>query len=171
MEVFSSLSSPLGELILASDGQSLTGLWFSGQKYAPAPPPESARADLPVFARTQSWLTTYFQGRDPGPVPPLHLEGTPFQLAVWQLLQGIPYGQTATYGALAGQMARQLGLKSMSAQAVGGAVGRNPISILVPCHRVVGFNGSLTGYAGGLERKRALLRLEGAFPFQSPEWS
>lgn len=167
MEAFSFFPSPLGELILASDGESLTGLWFSGQKHAPAPPAGPARDDLPVFAQARAWLTAYFQGQDPGPTPPLAPAGTPFQQEVWRLLLAIPYGRTATYQALAGQLARQRGLTSMSAQAVGGAVGRNPISILIPCHRVVGSDGSLTGYAGGLERKRALLELEGVLPLQS----
>lgn len=164
MQYINRFPSPLGEMILASDGESLTGLWFLGQKYAPAPPAGPARAGLPVFAQARAWLAAYFQGQDPGPAPLLRPAGTPFQQAVWQLLLEIPYGRTTTYKALAGQLAGQRGLESMSAQAVGGAVGRNPISILIPCHRVMGSDGSLTGYAGGLDRKRALLELEGVFP-------
>ena len=164
MEAFSFFPSPLGELILASDGESLTGLWFLGQKYAPPLSTDPEQADLPVLAQARAWLTAYFQGQDPGPTPPLAPAGTPFQQEVWRLLLAIPYGRTATYKALAGQLAGQRGLESMSAQAVGGAVGRNPISILIPCHRVMGSDGSLTGYAGGLDRKRALLELEGVFP-------
>lgn len=164
MEAFSFFPSPLGEMILASDGESLTGLWFLGQKHAPPLSTDPEQADLPVFAQARAWLAAYFQGKDPGPAPLLRPAGTPFQQAVWQLLLGIPYGRTTTYKALAGQLAGQRGLESMSAQAVGGAVGRNPISILIPCHRVMGSDGSLTGYAGGLDRKRALLELEGVFP-------
>ena len=164
MEAFSFFPSPLGELILASDGESLTGLWFSGQKHAPVPPAGPARDDLPVFAQARAWLTAYFQGKDPGPAPLLRPAGTPSQQVVGRLLLSSPKGRTTTSTALAGQLAGQRGLESMSAQAVGGAVGRNPISILIPCHRVMGSDGSLTGYAGGLDRKRALLELEGVFP-------
>ena len=109
---------------------------------------------------TRRWLDIYFSGREPGFSVPIHLEGTAFQTAVWRRLCAIPYGQTMTYGEIAGQMAREEGRAHLSAQAVGGAVGRNPVSILVPCHRVVGANGRLTGYAGGLERKQWLLELE-----------
>ncbi len=160
MDYIAAYASPLGAVTLASDGQALTGLWFDGQKYFPAL--TGRREDLPVFRQARAWLDAYFAGERPGAPPPLRPIGTDFQQQVWALLTAIPYGETRTYGALAAELARQRGLAHMSAQAVGGAVGRNPISILVPCHRVVGATGSLTGYAGGLERKQALLRLEGA---------
>lgn len=151
--------SPLGQLRLAGDDRGLTGLWFLGQKYLPQTPPPPG--DLPVFREAAAWLDVYFSGRDPGPTPPLHPAGTPFQREVWALLTAIPYGRTATYGALAARLARERGIPRLSAQAVGGAVGRNPISIFIPCHRVLGAGGSLTGYAGGLDKKAALLALEG----------
>lgn len=155
--------SPLGTIALASDGAALTGLWFQGQRHYPAWLDGALEADdLPIFEQTRQWLARYFAGRDPGPTPPLAPAGTAFQREVWALLGAIPYGQTRTYGDLAQALARRRGLTRMSARAVGGAVGRNPISILIPCHRVVGRSGGLTGYAGGLERKRALLALEGA---------
>ena len=155
---------PSGGHYLASDGAALTGLWFDGQKHfgAHLPPDSPLREGLPVFQETRQWLGRYFQGQDLGPTPPLSPEGTPFQREVWALLSRIPYGQVTTYRALAQSVAQARGLPSMSAQAVGGAVGRNPISILIPCHRVVGSRGSLTGYAGGLEKKAALLSLERA---------
>lgn len=153
--------SPLGPVTLASDGSSLTGLWFDGQKYYGSTlSREPQEASLPVLRDTVSWLDRYFSGIEPGPTPPIRLEGTAFQESVWQLLRDIPYGQTVTYGQIAGALAAQIGKNTMSAQAVGGAVGRNPVSILVPCHRVVGAHGALTGYAGGLERKQFLLELE-----------
>ena len=153
--------SPLGTIVMASDGEGLTGLWFEGQRYFAATlDAPSEERPLPVFAQTERWLDRYFRGEDPGPVPPLHLQGTPFRQAVWELLRRIPYGRTTTYGALSREIARRQGLASCSAQAVGGAVGHNPVSILIPCHRVVGSDGSLTGYAGGIERKVRLLTLE-----------
>ncbi len=162
--------SPLGPMLLAADEAGVTGAWFEGQKhFAARLGPGSAEGDSPALAGARRWLDLYFAGREPDFMPPLHLTGTAFQLAVWELLRAIPYGQTTTYGTLARRLAARQGLDRMSAQAVGGAVGRNPVSILVPCHRVVGADGSLTGYAGGLDRKRALLRLEGAaltFPAQ-----
>lgn len=150
--------SPLGGITMASDGTALTGLWFDGQKYFAEGLAETAAAKtLPVFDEAVRWLDIYFGGRRPDFTPPLNLEGTAFRKEVWQLLLQIPYGQTTTYG----ELAAHNGLKRMSAQAVGGAVGHNPISIIVPCHRVVGTGGSLTGYAGGLAKKLALLKLEG----------
>ncbi len=144
----SEYQSPLGKIVLAADENGLSGLWFDGQKY---------------FARGLSeWLDIYFSGQKPDFTPPLHLAGTKFQTAVWERLLQIPYGTTTTYGNIAGELSGTGGNKTMSAQAVGGAVGRNPVSIIVPCHRVVGSRGQLTGYAGGLERKRSLLKLEGA---------
>ena len=162
MEQYCPYLSPLGPMTLASDGQALTGAWFDGQKYFPALPADrTSSPDLPVFRQASAWLDRYFQGRDPGPVPALAPAGSPFRLAVWDILRAIPHGRTMTYGEIAALLARQRGLSAMSAQAVGGAVGHNPISILIPCHRVVGSGGSLTGYAGGLDRKLALLALEG----------
>lgn len=154
--------SPLGDITLAGTGEVLTGLWFDGQKYFGAALSEM-RTDktLPVLEQTKRWLDCYFSGREPDFMPPLAPRGTPFQQEVWAILRRIPYGRTVTYGAIAGQIAAGRGLSFMSARAVGGAVGRNPISILIPCHRVLGSAGSLTGYAGGTERKAALLRLEG----------
>lgn len=147
---------------MASDGNALTGLWFDGQKYFAEGLAETAAAKtLPVFDEAVRWLDIYFDGRRPDFTPLLNLEGTAFRKEVWQLLLQIPYGETTTYGELSAQLAAHRGLKQMSAQAVGGAVGHNPISIIVPCHRVVGTSGSLTGYAGGLAKKLALLKLEG----------
>ncbi len=156
--------SPLGPVVLRAEDDALTGLWFADQANCPQLP-ESAPAaeDCPVFDPARRWLERYFSGRDPGFVPPLRLDGTGFQRAVWAILADIPYGATRTYGDLAAQLARDRGLTRMSAQAVGGAVGRNPISLIVPCHRVVGASGALTGYAGGLARKEALLALEGVW--------
>ena len=154
------LPSPVGTLTLAADGQALTGLWLEGQKYFGAGLESDAEdcPDLPVFRRTEEWLTAYFAKALLPPPPPLAPKGSPFRQAVWKLLLEIPYGQTTTYGALADQL-RMSGLTA-SPIAVGGAVGHNPISILIPCHRVLGADGSLTGYAGGLDIKRFLLELE-----------
>lgn len=148
--------SSLGNIMLSSDGEALTGLFFDGQRYfgSMVDAQHEKRAVLPIFKETSRWLDIYFSGRKPDFMPTLELRGTPFQRRVWEALLTIPYGQTVTYG----ELARRLGCRSV--QAVGGAVGRNPISIIVPCHRVVGADGSLTGYAGGLDRKRALLGLE-----------
>ena len=160
------LSSPLGRLTLASDGAALTGLWLEGQKHFPAIPEDAENVpSLPVFLEAKAWLYAYFAASPLPALPPLAPKGTPFQQAVWALLQEIPYGKTVTYGAATtygaiAEILRQKGV-SASARAVGGAVGRNPISILIPCHRVIGADGSLTGYAGGEPAKRALLKLEG----------
>lgn len=153
--------SPLGAITLASDGKALTGLWFDGQKYFGSTlPVETKQGDCPVFAQAKRWLDSYFAGEKPDFTPPLHWMTTPFRRAVWEILLTVPYGCTTTYGQIAAQLADRMG-KPQSAQAVGGAVGHNPISILIPCHRVVGADGSLTGYAGGVEKKRFLLALEG----------
>ncbi len=157
-------SSPLGPIVLRWEDDALTGLWFADQANCPQCSGLVPAEDCPAFDPARRWLELYFSGRDPGFVPPLRLDGTAFQRAVWALLSDIPYGATRTYGDLAAQLARARGLQHMSAQAVGGAVGRNPISLIIPCHRVVGASGDLTGYAGGLERKRALLALEGSLP-------
>jgi len=153
--------SPIVNLTAASNGMALTGLWFDGQKYFGSTLTEEyEERDLPVFAKTRDWLDLYFYGENPDFMPPIAVSGSDFRKAVWSILRQIPYGKTMTYGEIAKKMARQMGTAQMSAQAVGAAVGRNPISILIPCHRVVGSNGSLTGYAGGIEKKAALLSLE-----------
>ncbi len=161
MQYRSTYLSPLGTIVLAADDIGLTGLWFEGQKhFERGLAPDATPLDVPVLQEAKSWLTLYFSGEIPDFIPPLHLIGTPFQVEIWRLLLTIPYGQTLTYRAIARAYAQRAGLSSMSAQAVGNAVGKNPISILVPCHRVVGAKGQLTGYAGGLARKQALLKLE-----------
>lgn len=150
-------ASPLGPILLAADETGLTGLWFEGQKYFPSfLGVDYQEKETPILTETVRWLDVYFSGKDPDILPPLHPQGSPFRQAVWNILLTIPRGQTMTYG----EIARRLGVHS--AQAVGGAVGHNPISILIPCHRVVGSDGSLTGYAGGFDRKTRLLQLEGA---------
>lgn len=168
--------SPLGTLLLAADSAGLTGLWLENGKYfadtlenkeykkiektptgiAAAGQKEASE----ILTDTRHWLDLYFQGKKPDFTPKLHLTGSDFRMEVWKLLLEIPYGQTVTYGALARKLADRHGLAKMSAQAVGGAVGHNPVSIIVPCHRVVGTNGSLTGYAGGIGNKVKLLELE-----------
>lgn len=154
---------PLGNITLASDGESLTGLWFDGQKNFPHKLiSESTEAELPIFTQAINWLDIYFSGNIPDFTPSIYLNTTPFRKAVYDILLTIPYGQTMTYGEIANIIAEQNGVERMSAQAVGGAVGHNPISIIVPCHRVVGANGSMTGYAGGLDKKIELLKLENA---------
>ena len=149
--------SPLGSILLAADQTGLTGLWFVGQKYFPSfLDGDFFENETPVLTEAKHWLSLYFSGKEPDFLPPLHPQGSFFRQAVWNVLLTIPRGQTMTYG----EIARRLNVRS--AQAVGGAVGHNPISILIPCHRVVGSDGSLTGYAGGLARKEWLLHLEGA---------
>ena len=153
--------SPLGGITMASDGEYLTGLWFDGQKYfADTLSVQREEKDLDVFRRTDNWLDIYFSGKEPNFTPPLRMKGTEFRQEVWQILLTIPFGKTMTYGEIAKILADRRGIKSMSAQAVGGAVGHNPISLIIPCHRVVGTNGALTGYAGGLEKKAWLLDME-----------
>lgn len=153
--------SPMGGILLAADEIGLTGVWFDGQKYfARGLPKERTERNTPVLSAAKCWLDVYFTGREPDFMPPLNPIGSEFQRAVWELLLQIPYGQTTTYGALAQELAKRQELAHMSAQAVGGAVGRNKISILIPCHRVVGTGGRLTGYAGGVDRKAGLLELE-----------
>lgn len=163
MKYVSRYHSPLGMLTMASDGEHLTGLWIEGQKYyAAALKGECKEKNLAIFEQTKRWLDIYFHGDIPDFTPPLLLEGSPFRQKVWEILREIPYGQVMTYGEIAGRIAAQMGVEKMSAQAVGGAVGHNPVSIIVPCHRVVGSDGSLTGYAGGIEKKIRLLTLENA---------
>ena len=163
MQYINHYESPLGGILLAADEAGLTGLWFEGQKYfARSLQKEQEEKETPIFEQAKRWLDLYFSGKEPDISVPLHLLGTDFQKKVWEILRTIPYGHTMTYGEIARQLAAEKGSSRMSAQAVGGAVGRNPISILVPCHRVVGASGSLTGYAGGLDRKVKLLTLEKA---------
>ena len=167
MDYTSHYLSPLGNITMASNGEALIGLWFKGQKHfaATLTNESSEDYDLPVFKQTRKWLNLYFSGECPDFIPPLAPQGTPFQQKVWELLLAIPYGKKITYGEIARRFVEtfhetSLQEQHMSAQAVGGAVGRNPISLIIPCHRVIGANGSLTGYAGGLERKKFLLELE-----------
>ena len=155
------IQTPLGEVRLRSDGESLTGLWFVGQvNDAKDNRDIEMKNDLPIFAQVESWLESYFSGKQTPITFPLQPKGTIFQERVWQILQEIPYGETMTYGEIAQRIAKEKGVAPYSAQAAGQAVGKNPISILIPCHRVLGKNGALTGYAGGVHRKEQLLRIE-----------
>ena len=154
MIYFANYDSPLGYILLAADGEGLTTLDFTEKK-------DAVSRNHPILREAARWLDIYFSGQNPGFTPPLHMLGTPFQTEVWRLLLDIPFGKTTTYGALAKEIARRRGIRRMSAQAIGGAVGRNPVALIVPCHRVIGADGSLTGYAGGLDKKARLLSLEG----------
>ncbi|MBQ3417533.1 MAG: methylated-DNA--[Ruminococcus sp.] len=155
--------SPLGGITIAADGTALIGLWFDGQKYfADALDAKHEEKPLPIFEQTDRWLDIYFSGKAPDFTPPLNMKTTEFRKAVWEIMLTIPYGKTMTYGEIADRIAKQNGIPRMSAQAVGGAVGHNSISLIIPCHRVVGTNGSLTGYAGGIDKKVKLLEMEGA---------
>ena len=155
--------SPLGGILLAADAVGLTGLWFDGQKYfARGLSSEREERELPVLLEAKRWLDIYFTGKEPEFLPPLHPNGSAFRRSVWEILLQIPYGRTTTYGEIARRLAEKQKLPRMSAQAVGGALGHNEISIIIPCHRVVGTNGSLTGYAGGVDKKVKLLELEHA---------
>lgn len=167
MRYFTICESPLGHITLYSNGTDLTGLGFERQKYPPYTQGGNCENlkrddDLKIFDDTKKWLLEYFAGKQPSAKAiPLAPEGSPFRREIWRLLCEIPYGEVTTYGKLAAQAAANLGKDRMSAQAVGGAVGHNPISIIIPCHRVVGANGSLTGYGGGMEKKIWLLTHEG----------
>jgi len=156
--------SPVGILTLACDGEHLVGLWIEGQKYHGSTISEemTEKDGMPVFDDAKKWLDRYFAGEKPA-ISELQLApiGSEFRQKVWRILCEIPYGQIITYGDIAKKMAAKTHKKSMSSQAVGGAVGHNPISIIIPCHRVVGSNGSLTGYAGGIDTKIKLLEMEG----------
>ena len=155
MQYTQSYDSPLGKIVIACDDEGLTGLWFGdGPQAADG---EYEEAPHPHHAAASRWLDDYFARKDPGFLPPLHLTGTPFQNEVWEELLKIPYGQTKSYGEIAAVIAKRRGIPQMSAQAVGGATGSNKIAVIVPCHRVVGADGNLTGYSGGLERKIVLL--------------
>ena len=161
---YTEYSSPVGPLVIAAERGSIVGLWLEGQKYFQASlknPPER-KDDLEILCRAGDWLNRYFAGEKPTPQElPLAPSGSEFRRRVWKHLCDIPYGETTTYGEIAVRVASEMGKGSMSAQAVGGAVGHNPISIIIPCHRVVGADGSLTGYAGGIGKKIKLLQLEG----------
>jgi len=160
------ITTPLGEMLACADEAGLKGLWFIGQKYFPDTRTFRERQGGVIFVDLQKELDSYFAGGLKSFSIPLNLGGTPFQLCVWNELLRVPFGKTATYGTIAESLAVAMGLKTMSPQAVGGAVGRNPVSILVPCHRVIGSNGALTGYAGGLWRKEKLLSDEAAHLFR-----
>ena len=162
MVYVSKYNSRLGEISIASDGNFLTGLWFNGQKYfADNLPEEFEYKELEIFNLTKKWLDEYFSGEKPNFIPPISMGNISlFRKRVWEIMLEIPYGQTSTYGKIANQIETETG-KRASAQAVGGAVGRNSISIIIPCHRVVGTNASLTGYAGGIDKKIELLKIEG----------
>lgn len=161
MDFIHHYQSPLGGITVAADGESIIGLWFDGQKYfADTLERNALEKPLPVFATVDQWLDIYFSGQAPDFMPPIKMRTTAFRQTVWQIMLSIPFGQTMTYGAIAARIARQRGVEKMSAQAVGNAVGHNAISLIIPCHRVVGCKGELTGYAAGLFKKRKLLELE-----------
>lgn len=163
MDYTAHYESPASGMTLASDGIALTGLWFDGQKYfAAGLADECEKRMLPVFRETFDWLDLYFSGRQPDFRPALSLQATDFRKRIWEILLSIPFGCTMTYGEIAGRIAGEKGIKKMSPQAVGGAVAHNPVSLIIPCHRVVGSRGELTGYAAGIEKKRWLLQHEHA---------
>ena len=162
MDYIYNYQSPIGKIILGSDGSALIGLWFKNEKYfADTLSDEYTEKYLPIFQETIKWLDIYFSGSIPNFTPPILMRGSKFRKAVWKLLLNIPYGKVVTYKDIALEIAHEMNISKMSAQAVGGAVGHNPISIIVPCHRVIGSNNSLTGYAGGLDKKLYLLNSEG----------
>jgi len=162
MQYVSHYQSPIGDITLAADDIGLIGLWFDGQKHFASTllSEEHEERPLPIFDDSRRWLDIYFHGKEPDFTPALHPIGTDFRLAVWKQLLEISYGQTATYGQIARNIALEMNRPTMSAQAVGGAVGSNPISLIIPCHRVIGSDGSLTGYAGGTDKKQWLLEME-----------
>ena len=154
-------ASPLGTITIACDDAAIIGLWFNGQKhFGNILPKQTEQKEHPLLADARRWLDIYFSGREPDFLPPLRYDSTPFRKQVCEIMLTIPYGKTMTYGEIAAEIAKRQNLPKMSAQAVGGAVGHNPISLMIPCHRVVGTNGSLTGYGGGIARKVKLLELE-----------
>lgn len=161
MEYIHYYDSPLGRIALTGEDEALTGLYLEGQKYSKEASSERREEKmLPVFREADKWLDIYFSGKEPDFTPPLSMKTTPFRKAVWEIMLTIPFGQTMTYGEIAEKIAKQKGIVKMSAQAVGGAVGHNSISLMIPCHRVVGTGGSLTGYGGGIDKKVWLLKLE-----------
>jgi methylated-DNA-[protein]-cysteine S-methyltransferase len=162
MEYIGTIKSPVGLFTVSSDGENILGLWLEGQKYfARTLEKNTEEKNLPIFEDVRRWLDCYFSGKEPDFMPPLMPKGSPFQKSIWNILCKIPYGQTKTYGEIAKQYEVRHKGKQTSPRAVGGAVGHNPISIIIPCHRVVGADGSLTGYAGGIDKKIQLLKLEG----------
>lgn len=164
MQYIRHYESPLGRILLAADDQGLTGLWFEeGKNPSMSSDSEYEEKNTPVLDAAAGWLNEYFTGRNPGTFRPIHMLGTDFQKTVWKILLTIPYGSTVTYSEIADRIAQSEGRQHMSAQAVGGAVGHNRIAIIIPCHRVIGADGSLTGYAGGIRKKEALLKLEHAY--------
>ena len=159
MDCIQYYDSPLGRIMMAGSGEALTGLWFAGQEhYAETLAAGYTEKEIPVLSGTKRWLDLYFGGMIPDFTPPLEMRGSAFRRAVWEILLSISYGRTVTYGEIAGRIAGRNG----AARAVGGAVSHNPVSLIVPCHRVIGADGSLTGYAGGTDRKSCLLRMEQA---------
>jgi methylated-DNA-[protein]-cysteine S-methyltransferase len=162
MEYYNKVESPVGVLTISSDGENITGLWIEGQKYfCRTLEKDASQKDLDIFENAKIWLECYFSGNKPDFNLPLEPKGSAFQKDIWDILIKIPYGETITYGKIAEKYKSQKNGKNVSARAVGGAVGRNPISIIIPCHRVIGSNGSLTGYAGGINNKKMLLEYEG----------
>ncbi len=165
MHYTSLYQSPVGEMLLAADDVGVIGVWFKGGKYYAncLDKENSTPCETPIIKELKRWLDIYFSGRNPDFIPPIHMIGTPFQLDVWRILCEIPYGKITTYSAIAEQVARNRGVVRMSPQAVGTAVGKNNINLIVPCHRVVATNNSLAGYAAGIDKKIKLLQLEGAY--------
>ena len=162
MKYLQTIPSPIGNLTVSSDGENILGLWIEGQKYfARNLGKDVSEENLSIFENVREWLGIYFGGNEPNFALSVKPQGSPFQKSVWDILRQIPYGKTTSYGEIAKQIEVQNGGKRTSARAVGGAVGHNPVSILIPCHRVVGKNGALTGYAGGISKKIQLLAIEG----------
>lgn len=157
----SKYKSPLGEILLAADEVGLIGIWFNKQKYyANNLPKETKESDNPILNEAKRWLDIYFSSKEPNFTPPLHLIGSSFRKDVWNILLEIPYGKTITYGEIAKKIKERRNTANMSSQAIGGAVSHNNTSIIIPCHRVIGKNGNLTGYAGGIDKKISLLKYE-----------
>ncbi len=162
MHYTSQYESPLGRIFISADEKGLAGLWFEGQKYyCENLDKNHIDKETEIIKETKHWLNIYFSGKEPGFMPPMNPIGSEFRQRVWEILKKIPYGKTITYSDIAKEIAHQKGIEKMSAQAVGGAVGHNKISVIIPCHRVIGSTGSLTGYAGGTDKKLKLLMLEG----------
>lgn len=161
--------SPLGRILLSGDKETINGLWFSGQKYyASTLAPDHEEGETDALAQAKRWLDVYFSGKKPDFTPPLSMAATEFRKTVWEILLTIPYGQTMEYGQIAKQITESRNGVRTSARAVGAAVGHNPISLIIPCHRVIGADGSLTGYAGGTDKKERLLAMEGYY-YRQPQ--
>lgn len=156
MELWNRVETPLGEMLVVSDGTALTEVCFAEERVFQGDP-----AEIPVLQQANEWINIFFDGEDPGPIPPVAPKGSPFQHEVWEIVAKVPYGELITYGDIAVEIAAKRGILKMAAQAVGTAVGKNPLMLFVPCHRVIGAGGNLTGYGGRMDRKIALLRLEG----------